>query len=245
MEILINNATYVLKNINAERRQRFCDTILQFYNRENPDLNAFIGQVREVLLKEHKKDYSHEKVKQLFFKQYGLALLTNIWHFLQDADKTALGKIDNMDISQDAQVKFFEWVCDHIKQYSALIKSIGNPSGNVNVPLIDIYSYLAREYGWELDKIKEMSELDIIMAVEKSIKFKREDVVTHVNSVALATAYASGSKSAKHEVDKLNSKLKNMKINETIKNNPDLIKPSRVLTRDELVEMERMIRNGG
>jgi hypothetical protein len=80
----------------------------------------------------------------------------------------------------------------------------------------------------------EMDELQLLKALEEAIQLKKSEQIEQINSNALAGAYASGSKKAKNEIDKLNRKLSSDRnLKKLIKSNPKL-EMKNELTREQL-----------
>jgi len=206
MELIINGTTYVLREMNCERRRFFAEQVLIHYNYEAEDFNAFIEQVRIELKEKHNIDKTTQQVVRDFFKEFAKKINLSIWTFLKDEDKRILKNSQNLDLDKDQIQMFLEANCAKIRAYSDYIKSSsgGGKSEDINT----IFAYLSKSYGWTFADIKEMDELELINAIEQASILSKRDSLDRVNSQALAGAYVSGSKQAKSAIDKLNNSLK-------------------------------------
>lgn len=206
MEIIINNKTYTLRSVNSERRSQFIKEVLSIYDYNSSNFDDFILETQKQLKRNHNITMPLDKVRVNFFKQYSRILQNSIWSFLDPLDKKDIGVANNINVTKEESVKFIEYVCSKIKEYSSYVASNNSKSTSEDIHLI--YSYLARENGWTLEYMKEMDELDLLKSLEKAIELKEKEDLANINSQALSSAYAAGNKSAKTQVESLNRKLK-------------------------------------
>lgn len=240
MELILNNKTYTLRNINSERRQFFVNHILPNYQIENED--EFFSEIQKSLQTNHKIEKPLDQIKKDFFKQFGKILNQSIWMFLFPEDKKELGIVENINVSKDESVKFINWLCNFIKKYTSYVGSTSSKSKSEDIETI--LSFVSSIYGWTFDEMKEMDELELLKAVEQAIEIKKKNQIEQINSNALAGAYASGSKKAKTEIDKLNRNLnKENQIREIKKVNPEF-KMKNELSRDQLEKLMNYKRGG-
>lgn len=235
MEIVINKKTYQLKNVNAPRKHFFATYILPNYNYQKNNFEEFLLEIQKELVKNHKINQSIEQIRYNFFRELSKNLNKSIWMFLDSEAKKEIGIESNLDVSKQEMIKFIEWVCEKIRKYAEYVGPQSNKSKGEDVEVI--YSFLAKEYGWSLDEMKEMDELEVLKALEQAIELKKRDQADNINSAALAGAYAGGSKKAKTEIDKINRNLVRDKgIKNLIKNNPNL-EIKNELSREQLQQL--------
>jgi len=232
MELIINKATYTLKEMNAPRRQFFVDNVLSHYNYEAKDFDSFIKLIQDELLNKYQITKSILQVKQDFFKQFSLKLHLTIWQFLNPRDKKELKTADNLDIEQVELQKFIETNCAKIKEYSEYVKTI--PSDGIVEDINAIYSYIASTYGWSLNDIKEMDELELLYCLEQAIILNKKKNIEDVNIQSLAGSYVSGSKKAKSQIDKMSSQLKNEILEKQLQKNNPTLQMKNELTKEQL-----------
>ena len=205
MELIINDSTYTLKSVNAERRIIFVEKVLSIYNYQSKNFESFLKETQKILKEKYKLDMSLEKVESNFFKNYSQSVHYSIWTFLTPEDKKQLKNINNLDISQNEIQKFIEYICNKIKEYSSYIKK--NHKKTADEDIHSVYSYLSRAYGWTFDQIKEMDELELMKAIENAVDILEKENASNINSHALASAYGSGNKKAKTQIDSINRRL--------------------------------------
>lgn len=227
MELIINKKTYTLKNVNSARRQFFVDHVFPHYNSSNGNLDEFFLSVQKAA-----PEKTLENIRLDFFKNFAQVLDLAVWIFLTAEDKKQIGVIGNLDVKKEEFEKFINWVSAKITKYSEYVGS--KSSSNKSEEVEPIFCFLAATYGWTFEQMKEMDELDLLRSVEEAINLKKKNQIEQINSNALAGAYASGSKKAKSEIDKLNRKVttehnfKNLK-----KTNPEL-KATTNFSREDL-----------
>lgn len=203
MEIIINGKSCELKLVNAERRIFFANNVLSIYNYEAANFNDFLKETQKILNDTHKLKMSIEDVEKNFFKHYTSSVINSLWTFLNPDDKSFLKQKNNIKLEESEIKKFIEWCCSKIKGYAAYVNK--NSGGSQDA--YEVYSYLARVYGWSFEQIKEMDELELSKAIENAVEISERENVTSINSQALAGAYAGGSKKAKTQIDSINKKI--------------------------------------
>lgn len=228
MELIINNATYILKPVNFERRDLFVNLVLKNYNLECEDFDVFIEQVQKTLIKYHGIKLTKERVKINFFKEHEKSVLKCLWSFIQDHDKKDLRTLDNISVSSDQLVKFIEYVSSKIKEYCEYVTSINNDS--VKQDIYSIISFVAKNYGWSFPEILEMDNLELYKAIENAISINKDEQLTEINTYALGSALAQGSKEARSQVQKMHNRKK---VADYEKTNPKL-EVKNELSREEL-----------
>lgn len=232
MELVINKKTYVLRELNSSRRQFFVNYIFPFYNYSPEGLEKHFQEIQNHLSEKFKIKKSLDQVKKDFFKEFGQSLNLAIWIFLKDEDKKEIGIAQNLNVDKVEIEKLINWVSTKIKAYSEHVS--GSKSVNKSEDIEAIYCYLAATYGWTFEQMKEMDELQLLKSIEEAIDINRRNQVDGINSMALATAYGSGSKRAKTEIDKINKKVKtDLQMKEFKKVNPTF-EMKNELTREQL-----------
>lgn len=243
MELFINNTTYTLRTLNAERRQLFVDKVLVNYNFQAKNFDEFAELVRIELEKTHNLKMTVVQVKNNFFKNHLKNIKDVIWEFLKAEDKKDIGKAENIEIEVEDAKKFIEFICEKIRIYADYVKV--NNSRAEKEDIHTIYSYLSRTYGWTFEEIKEMDELELTKAIEQAVILNKKENVDQINSVALAGAYAGGNKKAKSQIDKINKSLTTeINVRKLKRTNPEL-KMKNELTREQIQKiMDEEARNG-
>lgn len=234
MELIINNATYILKPVNIERRDEFVQLVLKNYNLECADFDVFIDEVQKVLLSEYKLNLTRERVKINFFKEHQSNVIKSLWSFIQDQDKRILQSASNLNVDAQELIKFIEYVSFKIKEYCSYV---GKIKDSKQEDIYSVYSFIAKTYGWSFPEIIEMDNLQLYKAIENAISMSKDQELSEINQQALAGALAAGSKQAKSQIDKMHNRRKIDKFEaELKKTNPDL-KMKNELSRDELKKM--------
>jgi len=187
MEIVINNKTYVLKPVNADRRVLFSTCVLPFYD-------------KETLTNEQSKEFE---------KNVTLVL----WDFLKDEDKKEIGVKENFEIEIEELGKFINWVSEKIKEYCDFIKLNNGEESSSTEKTETIFAFIAKQYGWTFDYIREMDEIELYKSLKEACSLANKE--NTVNIGALVGAFSAGSKQAKRKIDEMNSEAKiERKIND-------------------------------
>ena len=206
MELIINNATYTLKPLNAERRKVFVNEVLSFYNYEEESFKSFMIKTQEIVQEKYGKKMTLKKVEEEFFKGYSRNVLNSIWSFLYKGDKSILKTSLNLSVEKEELQKFIEYVCNKIKEFTVYIKDKHN--GGTKEDIFKTYSYLSRTFGWTFEEIQEMDELELLKAIENAVLINERESVSHVNLQTLSGAYVAGSKEARTQISTMNNSLK-------------------------------------
>lgn len=241
MEIIINGATHTLKSVNPERRGFFVQKVLPHYNYKAKDFDKYIEEIQRNLEEKHGSKWTIKQITANFFKQYSKDVHKSLWSFLSSEDKKSLKKIENLDVSIDEIKKFIEYVSEKIRIYSNYMKQ--KHDDGVREDVHSVYSYLSRTYGWTLEEIKEMDELELMKAIENAVTINERENATNINSQALAGAYVGGNKQAKTQIDTINRKVTSKeRLKQVKKANPEMKSP---LSREELTNIMNRRKNGG
>lgn len=221
MEIIINKKTFVLKELNSQRRKFFSDFVLPFYNYQKSQLEIHLSEIKNQLEEKFKTKKTVEQIKKDFFKEFLNALNLSLWQFIKDEDKKYIGTIKDLDLTIENYKLFIDTICFKIEEY---IKFIGNTKEDVkNTNVESIYAYISNFYGWTFDQIKEMDEIQLLKSIEEAITINKRKKLEDINTNALGSAFGSGSKKAKTQIDKLQREFKkDENIKELKRNNPNL-----------------------
>ena len=207
MELVINEKTYTLKKLNAERRVFLLNYILPYYdikNKTDKDTLTFYNNLKSA-----------------------------IWIFLKDEDKKEIGIIDNLEVDEKEYGNFINFFSQKITEYCNYVKLQSNQEGTKTEKIESIYAYLSSIYGWTFDYIKEMDELELLKALKEAIKIQERKQVQDINKGALIGAFSSGSKKAKSEIDKINRKINLDERREMLKNS-EIKTPDVILTDEQM-----------
>lgn len=201
MYIVIKNTTYKLKEFNTERRVFFVNNILSNYG-----IGSFDEQMQKIQ-EEVKRIYgveiSKNKAAKDFFREFDKLIYQTVWEFLRDEDKKEIGVIANLVLDEDEKVKFIEFYSGKVKQLSEM----GSQDGQA-VDAITIQTFIAKNLGRSIEEVAEMDELLTIELLKEIGQFIKEERAEKTNIIAVATAYGNGNKSAKSQIDKINSQAK-------------------------------------
>jgi hypothetical protein len=213
MELKINKTTYTLKNLNAERRAFFTNSVLSHYKTI------------------HSKEVS-DKERGAAVVEQSKSILELVWMFLFRSDKKGLRDKFLMKIEADDLVKFITTLNAKLKEYSNYINQTSQ-GVNKTEDSTEIYAFLSKEFGWTFEHIKEMDELELVKAIEKAIKLKKLSQANLINSNALVAAFGAGSKQAKRAIDNMNSDIRSDESLEAMKTQPAK-RETELLTPDQL-----------
>jgi hypothetical protein len=234
MYIIIDKKTYKLKPFNVERRQLFVSNILSNYNGSSFD--SQITSIQEEIKKVYGVQISKEKASKDFFKEFDKLIYTTVWCFLLDEDKKEIGIIENLKIEQEEKIKFIEHYSKKVKELTSLAES-----GGEKVDQLTIHTFIAKHLGRSVEEVAEMDEIMVIKIIKEIADFLQQERIDNINSNALAVAYANGNKSAKTQINKLQSEIKRNKSYKKYKNaRPEQMKPTTNFSLDEL----RRLSNG-
>ena len=214
MELILNDRTYVLKNVNSERRFWVLKNILSL-------LEGKVEGNIEFRLSLKKK------------------VQEGIWLFLKPEDKKELGTVKDLKVKESTCLIFIQHVSEKIKQYCEYVKkeSFGKRSNCQNEDLESIYAFLAKQNSWTKEYIREMDELDLLKSIKEAIKLKKRNVREKINHESLVAAFASGSKQAKRSIDKMNLDAQREEFYKKISNTK--MKSSLVFSEQELNSGEK------
>ncbi len=206
MELIINDKVCELKGLNQERKAFFISRVLSFYNYEADSFQDHIQKTQEYLKKVHKIKMKLIDVEKAFIKDYQKSVKDSIWTFLKPSDKIILKSTKHISITAEQIKLFIENICNKIKELSSYINE--KKGNTTKEDTIFVYSYISRFYGWTIEQIKDMDELEMMKSLEYAIELSERENVNKINSQALAGAYVGGSKEAKTQIDSLNRKTK-------------------------------------
>lgn len=188
----------------------FVQNILSNYGGDGFDNN--MHKIQEEVKKRYNVEISLEKCRRDFFREFDKLIYKTIWEFLKDEDKKELGIIENLEIDEMEKVKFIEFYSDKVKKLAESSRSDGQA-----VEAIAIHTFIAKHLGRSVEEIAQMDELTVINVLKEIIQIVKEERAEKVNTIAVATAFASGNKSAKSQITKINNEAKRSRSTKNVK----------------------------
>jgi len=122
MELVINNVTYTLREMNGKRRHSFVRDVLTNYNFQSENFSDFLIETQKKLKENHGLQMTVEQVQKSFFKEFDSKIMGSIWEFLNAEDKKEIGTIDKLEVDKEQIKKFIEFNCAKIKEYTEYTK---------------------------------------------------------------------------------------------------------------------------
>ena len=80
-----------------------------------------------------------------------------------------------------------------------------------------MYAVLAKGYGWDLEKIKEMTEIEVYQAAHNLDRIEKKKTAEKLNEIAISTAAGFGSKEANQKIKKITNEIESESKREQFK----------------------------